>query len=110
MFYVSLFIFIKNSATLEVFQKFGSRPFRSTIVKTIESKFDTFAEIFDAVWTACKRGLKKHSTLSQINILFFLYLPKKNQSIRMAIDSKVLNKSIHKIKCQLPNIETLIDS
>ena len=110
MFYVSFFIFIKNSATLEVFQKVGSRPFRSTILKTIESKFDTFAEIFHAVWTACKGGFKKHSTLSQINILFFLYLPKRIQSIRRALDSKVLKKSIYKSKCQMPNIDILIDS
>ena len=35
---------------------------------------------------------------------------KKDQSIKLALDSKVLNKSIHKNKYQTPNIEVLIDS
>ena len=35
---------------------------------------------------------------------------KREQSIKLALDSKVLNKSIHKNKYQMPNIETLMDS
>ena len=33
---------------------------------------------------------------------------KKNQSIKLALDSKILNKAIHKCKYQMPNIDTLI--
>ena len=35
---------------------------------------------------------------------------KKNQTIELALDSKVLNKAIHKNKYQMPNIDTLIES
>ena len=35
---------------------------------------------------------------------------KKNQTIKLALDSKVLNKAIHKNKYQRPNIDTLIES
>ena len=35
---------------------------------------------------------------------------KKDQSIKLALDSKVLNKAIHKIKYQMPNIEKIIDT
>ena len=35
---------------------------------------------------------------------------KKDQSIKLALDSKVLNKAIHKNKYQMPNIEMLIDT
>ena len=35
---------------------------------------------------------------------------KKNQSRKLVIDSKVLNKAIHKNKYQMPNIEMLKDS
>ena len=35
---------------------------------------------------------------------------KKDQSIKLAIDSKVLNKAIHKNKYERPNIEMLNDS
>ena len=35
---------------------------------------------------------------------------KKGQTIKLALDSKVLNKSIHKNKYQMPNIDTLIES
>ena len=35
---------------------------------------------------------------------------KKDQSIKLALDSKVLNKSIHKNKYQMPNIDMLIDT
>ena len=35
---------------------------------------------------------------------------KRDQTIKLALDSKVLNKSIHKNKYQMPNIDTLMDS
>ena len=35
---------------------------------------------------------------------------KKDQSIKLALDSKVLNKAIHKDKYQMPNIDMLIDT
>ena len=35
---------------------------------------------------------------------------KKDKSIKLALDSKILNTAIHKNKYQTPNIETLIDS
>ena len=35
---------------------------------------------------------------------------KKDKSVKLAIDSKVLNKAIHKNKYQMPNIDSLIDS
>ena len=34
----------------------------------------------------------------------------KDQSIKLALDSKVLNKTIHKNKFQMPNIDMLIDT
>ena len=35
---------------------------------------------------------------------------KKHQTIEFALDSKILNKAIHKNKYQMPDIDTLIDS
>ena len=35
---------------------------------------------------------------------------KKNQSIKLAVDCKVLNKAIHKNKYHVPNIDMLIDT
>ena len=35
---------------------------------------------------------------------------KKDQSIKLELDSKVLNKAIHKNKYQMPNIDMLIDT
>ena len=35
---------------------------------------------------------------------------KTDQTIKLALDSKVLNKAIHKNKYQMPNIDTLIES
>ena len=35
---------------------------------------------------------------------------KKDRSVKLALDSKVLNKAIHKNKYQMPNIDSLIDS
>ena len=35
---------------------------------------------------------------------------KRDQTIKLALDSQILNNSIHKNKYQMPNIETLMDS
>ena len=35
---------------------------------------------------------------------------KKDKSVKLALDSKILHKSIHKNKYQMPNIDSLIDS
>ena len=35
---------------------------------------------------------------------------KKDKSVKLALDSKIVNKSIHKNKYQMPNIDSLIDS
>ena len=35
---------------------------------------------------------------------------KRDQTIKLALHSKILNKAIHKNHCQMPNIETLIGS
>ena len=35
---------------------------------------------------------------------------RKDQTIKLALDSKILNKAIHKNKYQMPNIDTLIES
>ena len=35
---------------------------------------------------------------------------KKDKTVNLALDSKILNKSIHKNKYHLPNIENLIDT
>ena len=35
---------------------------------------------------------------------------KRDQSIKLALDTKIINKSIHKYKSQMPNIDSLIDS
>ena len=48
---------------------------------------------------------KKTFTISPIVIT-----EKKDQSIKLALDSKVLNEAIHKNKYQMPNIEMLTDS
>ena len=39
-----------------------------------------------------------------------VFTVKRDQKIKLALDSKVLNKSIHKNRYQMPNIETLMDS
>ena len=35
---------------------------------------------------------------------------KKDQSIKLAMNSKQINKMIHKNKCQMPNIDVLLDN
>ena len=39
-----------------------------------------------------------------------MFTVKKDQTINLALDSKVLNKAIHKNKYQMPNICTLVES
>ena len=43
-------------------------------------------------------------------ILPIVITVKKDKSVKLALDSKVLNKAIHKNKYQMPNIDSLIDS
>ena len=55
--------------------------------------------------------IKKLSSCSnEIFISPTVITVKKDQSRKLALDSKVLNKSMHKIKYQMPNKEMLIDS
>ena len=35
---------------------------------------------------------------------------KRDKTVKLALDSKILNKSIHKNKYQMPNIDNLIDT
>ena len=35
---------------------------------------------------------------------------KRDKTLKLALDSKILNKSIHKNKYQMPNIDNLIDT
>ena len=58
-----------------------------------------------------KKGhLEKLSSCSDEHFITLIVITvKKNQSKKLALDSKFLNKSIHKIKYQIPNIEMLID-
>ena len=70
----------------------------------------------DKVNTELKKLLaEKHIIkLSSCPDKYFLSLivvtVKKDQKIKLALDSKVLNKAIHKDKYQTPNIDTLIES
>ena len=57
-----------------------------------------------------KHIIKLSSCLDNYFISPIVVTVKKDQSIKLALDSKVLNKSIHKNKYQMPNIDTLIES
>ena len=55
--------------------------------------------------------IEKLSSCSDENFISPIVITVKNdQSIKLALDSKVLNKAIHKNKYQMPNIEMLIDT
>ena len=55
--------------------------------------------------------IEKLSSCSDENFISPIVITvKKDQSIKLALDSKVLNKAIHKNKYQMPNIEMLIDT
>ena len=55
--------------------------------------------------------IKKLSSCSDEHFISTIVITvKKDQSIKLALDSKVLNKAIHKNKYQMPNIDMLIDT
>ena len=55
--------------------------------------------------------IEKLSSCSDKNFISPIVIAvKKDQSIKLALDSKVLNKAKHKNKNQMPNIEMLIDT
>ena len=55
--------------------------------------------------------IEKLSSCSDEHFISLIVITvKKDQSIKLALDSKVLNKAIHKNKYQMPNIDMLIDT
>ena len=55
--------------------------------------------------------IEKLSTFSdQFFVSPVVITVKKDQSIKMVLDSKILNKAIHKNKYQMPNIDSLIQT
>ena len=55
--------------------------------------------------------IKKISSCSDVHFISPIVITvKKDKSIKLALDSKVLNKAIHKNKNQMPNIDMLIDT
>ena len=55
--------------------------------------------------------IEKLQECSDKNIIFPIVITvKKDKSVKIALDSKVLNKAIHKNKYQMPNLDSLIDS
>ena len=57
-----------------------------------------------------KHIIKLSSCLDKFFISPIVVTVKKDQTIKLALDSKVLNKAIHKNKYQMPNIYALIES
>ena len=57
-----------------------------------------------------KHIIKLSSCLDKCFISPILVTVKKDQTIKLALDSKILNKAIHKNKYQMSNIDTLIES
>ena len=53
---------------------------------------------------------KLNNCSDQYLISPIVFTVKRDQTIKLALDSKTLNKAIHKNKYQTPNIETLMDS
>ena len=55
--------------------------------------------------------IEKLSSCSDEHFIYPIVITlKKDQSIKLALDSKVLNKAIHKNKYQMPNIDMLIET
>ena len=57
-----------------------------------------------------KHILKLSSCPDKYFISSIVVTVKKDQTIKLALDSKVLNKAVHKNKYQMPKIDTLIES
>ena len=53
---------------------------------------------------------KTHHKFKQLIISPIVITVKRDKTVKLALDSKTLNKSIHKNKCQMPNIDNLIDT
>ena len=56
-----------------------------------------------------KHIMKLSGCPDQYSISPIVVAVKKDQSIKLALDSKIINKAIHKNKYQMHNIDTLID-
>ena len=54
--------------------------------------------------------IRLHKCSDQQFISPIVITVKKDQSIKLAMDSKQINKSIHKNKYHMPNIEVLLDN
>ena len=55
--------------------------------------------------------IEKLQECSDENFLYPIVITiKKDKSVKLALDSKILNKAIHKNKNQMPNLDSLIDS
>ena len=57
-----------------------------------------------------KHIIKLSSCLDKFFISPIVITVKTDQAIKLALDSKILNKAIHKNNYQMPNIDTLIES
>ena len=58
-----------------------------------------------------QRHIEKLKECSDQNFISPIVITvKKDKSVKLALDSKILNKAIHKNKYQLPNIDNLINS
>ena len=58
-----------------------------------------------------EKHIKKLNSCSDKNFISpILITVKRDKTVKLALDSKILNKSIHKNKYQLPNIDNLIDT
>ena len=67
------------------------------------------SEELERLQTECH--IEKLSSCSDEHFIFPIVITvKKDQSIKLVLDSKVLNKAIHKNKYQMPNIEMRIDT
>ena len=57
-----------------------------------------------------KHIIKLNSCSDKIFISPIVITVKRDKTVKLALDSKILNKSIHKNKYQMPNIDNLIDT
>ena len=58
-----------------------------------------------------KKHIKKLNSCSDKNFISPIVIPvKRDKTAKLALDSKILNKSIHKNKYQMPTIDNLIDT
>ena len=58
-----------------------------------------------------EKHIKKINSCSDKNFISPIVITiKRDIAVKLALDSKILNKSIHKTKYQMPNIDNLIDT